>query len=105
LSHEFLVKTALRRREAFNKLEEHLDVIKKTVRKLDPEAEIFIFGSVAENRYNYSSDIDVLIITRVHPGVVHLELWKAGIKDPFEIHVHSPEEFAFYEERTTLIKV
>ena len=84
---------------------EHLDVIKKIVRKPDPEAEIFIFGSVAENRYNYSSDIDVLIITRVYPGVVHLELWKAGIKDPFEIHVHSPEKLAFYKERTTLIRV
>ena len=105
MSHEFLVKTALRRREAFNKLDEHLDVIKKTVRKLDPEAEIFIFGSVAENRYNYSSDIDVLIITKAHPSVVHLELWKAGIKDPFEIHVHSPEKLAFYKERTTLIRV
>lgn len=105
MSHEILVKTAVRRREAFRRLAENLDVIKKTVQKLDPEAEIFIFGSVAENRYNYSSDIDVLIITRIHPATVHLELWKAGIKDPFEIHVHPPEKLAFYEKRAALTKV
>ena len=105
MSHEILVKTALRRREAFKRLAENLDVIKRTVHKLDPEAEIFIFGSVAENRYNYSSDIDVLIITRIHPATVNFELWKAGIKDPFEVHVHPPQKLAFYEKRATFIKV
>jgi len=105
MSHEILVKTALRRREAFKRLAENLDVIKRTVHKLDPEAEIFIFGSVAENRYNYSSDIDVLIITRIHPATVHFELWKAGVKDPFEVHVHPPEKLAFTKKRATLIKV
>jgi predicted nucleotidyltransferase len=103
MSHEILVKTALRRREAFKRLAENLDVIKRAVHKLDPEAEIF--GSVAENRYNYSSDIDVLIITRIHPATVHFELWKAGVKDPFEVHVHPPEKLAFYEKRATFIKV
>ena len=105
MSHEILVKTALKRREAFRNLAEHLKTIKRTVRKLDPKAEIFIFGSVADKNYNYSSDIDILIITRVNPAKVHLKLWKAGIRDPFEIHVHSPEKFAFYKARTTLIKV
>jgi len=105
MSHEILVKTALRRREAFKRLAENLDVIKRTVNKLDPEAEIFIFGSVAENRYNYSSDIDVLIITRIHPATVHFELWKAGVKDPFEAHVRPPEKLAFTKKRATLIKV
>jgi predicted nucleotidyltransferase len=103
MSHEILVKTALRRREAFKRLAENLDVIKKTVHKLDPEAEIF--GSVAGNRYNYSSGIDVLIITRIHPATVHFELWKAGVKDPLEVHLHPPQKLAFYEKRTTLIKV
>jgi predicted nucleotidyltransferase len=99
------VKTALRRREAFRKLAEHLETIKKTIRKLDPNAEIFMFGSVAEKKYNYSSDIDILIITRLHPADVHSGLWKAGIKDPFEIHVQTPEKAAFYKKRTKLVKV
>lgn len=105
MSHDILVKTALKRREAFRNLAEHLETIKKTVRKLDPKAEIFMFGSVAEKNYNYSSDIDILIITRLHPANVHSELWKAGIRDPFEVHVHSPEKAVFYKKRTTLVKV
>jgi hypothetical protein len=105
MSHEILVKTALKRREAFRNLAERLETIKKTVRKLDPKAEIFMFGSVAEKNYNYSSDIDILIITRLHPANVHSELWKVGIKDPFEIHVHTPEKAVFYKKRTKLVKV
>lgn len=51
-----------------------------------------MFGSVVEGRYNYSSDIDVLVVTRVNPANVHLELWKNGVKDPFEVHVQTPEK-------------
>jgi predicted nucleotidyltransferase len=105
MSHEILVKTALRRRKAFRNLAEHLETIKKTVHKLDPKAEIFMFGSVAEKNYNYSSDIDILITTRLHPADIHSELWKAGIRDPFEVHVHSPEKAVFYKKRATLVKV
>jgi predicted nucleotidyltransferase len=60
MSHEILVKAALKRQEVFKNLAEHLETIKRTVHKLDPKAEIFIFGSVAEKNYNYSSDIDIL---------------------------------------------
>ena len=105
MSHKILVETALKRRETFRNLAEHLETIKRTVRKLDPKAEIFLFGSVAKKNYNYSSDIDILIITRLHPAEVHLELWKAGIRDPFEVHVYSPEKAVFYKTRTTLVKV
>ena len=97
MSHELLIKTALKRQEAFKNLAKHLKTIKKTVNELDPEAEAYIFGSVAEKKHNYSSDIDILIITKLHPAKVHAELWKAGIKEPFEIHVHSPEEAAFFK--------
>jgi len=105
MSHKILVKTALKRREVFRKLAEYLEIIKDTVRKLDPKAEVYVFGSVAEENYNYSSDIDVLIITEVSPANVYLKLWKAGIKDPFEVHVHTPEKAIFYKKRTRLVKV
>ena len=105
MSHEILVKTALKRREAFKNLKKHLQTIKEIAHKLDPKAEIFIFGSVVEKRYNYSSDIDILIITRLHPAVIHSELWRAGIKEPFEIHVHPPEEALYYKMRVKLMKV
>jgi hypothetical protein len=30
--------------------------------------------------------------------MIHAELWKAGIKEPFEIHVHPPEKAAFFKK-------
>ena len=105
MSYKILVKTALKRQEAFRNLAERLKTIKKTVHELDPEAEVFMFGSVAKKKYNYSSDIDVLIITRLHPAKIYSELWKAGIRDQFEIHVHPPEKAVFYKRRTNLVKI
>lgn len=105
MTHEIIVKTALKRREAFRNLNKHLKTIKETVTKLDPEAETYLFGSAAEKRHNYSSDIDILVITKTKPAKIHLELWKAGIKEPFEIHVHSPEKAHFYKTRTKLVKI
>jgi predicted nucleotidyltransferase len=103
MSHDVLVKTALKRQEAFHNLSKHLRTIKKTVRKLDQKAEIYLFGSAANKEHNYSSDIDILVITNLHPARIHAELWKAGIKEPFEIHVHSREEAEFFT-RTTKLK-
>jgi hypothetical protein len=105
LSYDILVKTALKRQEAFKNLAKNLRTIKETVHKLDPEAETYVFGSVAEEEHNYSSDIDILIITKMHPSKIHAELWKAGIKEPFEIHVRSPEQATYYKTRTKLVKV
>jgi len=55
MSLDILVKRALMRREAFRKLNERLKTIKDIVHKLDPEAEVFLFGSVAEGKYNYQA--------------------------------------------------
>lgn len=105
MSNELLVKTALRRQEAFKNLAKHLQTIKSTVHKLDPEAEVYMFGSVVTKRHSYSSDIDILVITKLYPAEVYSELWRAGIRDPFEIHARSPEEAAFYRARTKLARV
>ncbi len=50
ISHRILVKRALQKRRVFNSLKEHLDVIKRGVCGLDPDAEVYLFGSVAEGR-------------------------------------------------------
>lgn len=105
MSHEILVKTALKRQEAFRNLSDHLKTVKKTVHKLDPEAEAFLFGSVVEKKHNYSSDIDILVITKLHPAKIHSELWKAGIREPFEVHVHSPEKAIFFKTSAKLVKI
>ena len=98
MSHELLVKTALKRQGIFRNLAKHLKTIKKTVNELDPKAEVYLFGSVAENNYNYSSDIDILVVTDLYPAKIHAELWKAGIGEPFEIHVYSAEKASFFKK-------
>ena len=100
-----IVKTALKRREVFRNLDRHLHTIKETITKLDSHAEAYLFGSVAENRHTYSSDIDVLVVTKAEPAIVHLELWKSGIKEPFEIHVQPPEKTDPYKRRAKLVKI
>jgi hypothetical protein len=65
---------------------------------------MFLFGSVAENTHVISSDIDILIVTDVEPAKVHFELWKAGIKEPFEIHVQPSKKVYFYQ-RAKLVKI
>ncbi|MEM1551224.1 MAG: nucleotidyltransferase domain-containing protein [Candidatus Bathyarchaeia archaeon] len=74
MSTRILVEIALKRREVFRRLPNYLKIIKDTARRLDPEAEVYMFGSVAGKNFNYSSDIDILIITRTQPANVHLEL-------------------------------
>ena len=105
MSLDILVKRALTRREVFGKLWDYLETVKRVVRELDPEAELFLFGSVADGRYNYSSDIDILIATDIHPAKILSELWRAGIKEPFEIHVHPPEKAAIYKNRAKLLRI
>lgn len=105
MSHDVLVKTALKRQEAFNNLPKHLRTIKKTVRGLDPEAKIYLFGSAGSKEHNYSSDIDILVVTNLHPARIHADLWKAGIKEPFEIHVHTREEAEFFTKATKLTQI
>ena len=103
--HDVLVERALKRREVFRRLQEHLETVKRVVYRLDPKAEVFLFGSVAEGRYNYSSDIDILVVTDTPPAKVLSELWKAGIKEPFEVHVHLPEKAALYKDRAKLLRI
>ncbi len=71
---------------------------------MDPSAEVFLFGSVAEGRHTYSSDIDVLVVTNLEPARVHFELWEAGIREPFEIHVQPKEMVPLYRRRARLVK-
>jgi len=105
MSSEVLLKRALERREVFRNLEKHIQTIKEIVSKIDPKAEVYIFGSAANNKHTYSSDIDTLIITVAQPARVHVELWKAGIKEPFEIHVQPPERADLYRRRAKLVKM
>lgn len=100
-----MIEEALRRRGVFERLPELLQVIKRAVLELDPMAEVYLFGSVAEGRHTYSSDIDVLIITDRRAEEVLPRLWEMGVEDPFEIHVRPRSMLNRYTRRGRLIKV
>ncbi|MEM3831713.1 MAG: nucleotidyltransferase domain-containing protein [Sulfolobales archaeon] len=102
---EFLIREAKRRAEIFSNLDKYLRKIAEIVASLDPDAEVYLFGSVAENKHLLSSDIDVLVATRISPGEVLARLWREEIKDLFEIHVITSDMLDIYKKRTKLIKI
>jgi predicted nucleotidyltransferase len=95
----------LRRKKVFAELDKWLQVIKEKMLEIDPCAEVYLFGSVAEGRYTYSSDIDVLIVTDKSVEEVLPRLWEAGVSDPFEIHVRSRSMLEQYRRRGKLIRI
>ncbi|MFB6491352.1 MAG: nucleotidyltransferase domain-containing protein [Thermoproteus sp. AZ2] len=102
---ELSLRLAKRRAEAHKNIEKYLRKIAEAAKRLDKDAEVYLFGSVAEGKSLPSSDIDVLIITRRKPGEVLAALWEEGIGDPFEIHVATPEELEIYNRRAKLVKI
>lgn len=72
---------------------------------MDPEAEVYLFGSVAEEKHTYSSDIDVLVITERRAEEVLPRLWEIGVEDPFEVHVRPRSMLDLYMARGRLIKI
>jgi len=100
-----LINEAKRRREIFERLYEYLKKIVETVRKIDSNAELYLFGSVAEGKHLISSDIDILVVSDLHPGRIIAELWSNGVDDPFEIHVITRDMLETYKKRAKLIKL
>ena len=106
MSHKLLIKEALRRQQIFKNLDKYLAIIKTTVKQFDKNAEIYLFGSVAEGKHLYSSDIDILIVTNLKPAFIMDKLWEKNIKNPpFEIHVCTPTELPLYKSRANLVKI
>jgi len=103
--YDYLVAEALERRKIFQNLNIYLKKLKELVLEVDPHAEIYLFGSVAENRYNYSSDIDILVVSEVD----RLKLLKAlAVEDftkVFQIHVRRPKETDWYKRMTRLVRI
>jgi len=105
LSERLLIEEAKRRAEIFRNLPKYLRVILNTVRSIDENAEVYLFGSVAEGRYVLSSDIDILVVTGRSPGEVLAALWEKGIKEPFEIHVINKDMLKIYARKAKLIRI
>ena len=97
-----LVEMAHQRQEAFNNLPKYLRTIKNVARRLDPKAKTYLFGSARTDEHNYSSDIDILLITKISPAMVYSEMWKAGITEPFELHVYSSKKAIFFKSEANI---
>jgi len=91
-------------REYFDNFMEYAERIKEIAERILGEAEVLVFGSVADGRATMASDIDVLIISKNAPKkisekskVIGEILKEIGVFSPFEIHLVTPEEFKWYE--------
>lgn len=96
MSNNILVREARRRREIFQNLQHHLQKIKEAVKQLDNEARLYLFGSAARGDHIYASDVDILIVTKLHPAHVIADLRKLGFDEPFEFHVAWGERAEMY---------
>ena len=77
--------------------------VAKAVKKLYPEAEVYLIGGVAENRITINSDIDIAIVfksdlSRDDRINILTHIWEAidntiPMYYPLEIHIFSTNEF------------
>jgi len=95
---ELLIREAARREGAFRNLPKLLKKMKQVLSEADRESRIFLFGSVAKNEHVLTSDIDILILTKLKPSEVIAKLRKEGFDEPFEFHVMDENRFKFYNE-------
>ncbi|MGB9717752.1 MAG: nucleotidyltransferase domain-containing protein [Thermoproteota archaeon] len=95
---EFLIREAGRREEVFKNLPKLLKSIKEKMSEADRGSRVFLFGSVARDEHVLTSDIDVLILTKLKPCEVIAKLRKEGFDEPFEFHVTDEKMFSFYSK-------
>lgn len=84
-------------------LEKWRDVAKRVkdiVVAIDPEARVYVFGSVVKGKYTAASDIDILVVTS--KTSLKYEIATRVYREvdaPVELHVVSPREFeAWYKK-------
>jgi len=96
------------RKNYFKNWKKYAKQIKEKAEKIlnDKNLKVFVFGSVAEGKYNIgTSDIDIAIVSNKIPK--GLERWKLlselkedmDLANPFEIHLLTPELWKNWYER------
>ena len=103
--YDYLVAEALERRKILQNLDAYLKRLKELVLKVDPKAELYVFGSVAEGKYNYSSDVDVLVVSEANRLEVLEALAKEDFTKVFDVHVRRPKDVSWYKRMTRLVKI
>jgi len=92
-----------KRKKYFDELDGYLSVIKSRVKKLIPDCEVYLFGSVVEKKVHPLSDIDVAIVSDNIPkkpkeiAELKLKILEGFEFSPFELHLLSRSEWDFYK--------
>ncbi|MEZ0319678.1 MAG: nucleotidyltransferase domain-containing protein [Pyrobaculum sp.] len=100
MSRDVLILGWERRRRVLERLWEVLVELKKAVLELDPDAEVYLFGSAARGSMRPDSDVDVLVVSDLYGGdlrkigelLVYVEKRVGGV-GVLEIHVATRELF------------
>ena len=93
-------KYELRVLEYLRNYREVAERVRDIVRGVDPEAKVYVFGSVVEGRYTALSDIDILIITsNIDKKYEIMVKVYSSIEAPVELHITTEELFKRWYKR------
>jgi predicted nucleotidyltransferase len=96
------------REKYFKDYKSYAKILKETAKKVlkDEKVKVLVFGSVVENDFTLSSDIDVLVISDKSPrkgikrGKVLSKLYSSiGESHPFEIHLVTRKDWERWYKR------
>ncbi len=97
---DVLIETQKIKKQYFKNWQSYCQKIKKNAKEILGEVEVFVFGSVAKNEWEPSSDIDILIVSKALPkdfekrAQIRTKIKsQIGPFSPFQIHLASSEEF------------
>lgn len=85
-------------------LRNYREVAKKVgsiVERFDPEARVYVFGSVVRGNYTAASDIDILVVTTKINLKYELmvAVYREFIDAPIELHVATPDLYDKWYKR------
>lgn len=112
MPRDVFVEYWLRRREVLSNLSIYLAKIKEAVLELDPQAEVYLFGSFAKGTARPDSDVDILVVSdkygsslgKIAELLVHVEK-RLGFAGVFEIHVATRELYETWYKRFIDVKI
>lgn len=100
-----IFEVGFEKRKMVEKWREYVSKIAKACKEILGECEIYVFGSVAENKWTGGSDVDILIISNNTPSTSKEkakiiatieEKTNLPITHPFEIHLVTRKEAEWY---------
>ncbi len=75
--------------------------VKEIVGRIDPDAKVYVFGSVVRERYTAFSDIDILVVTEKISLKYDMmvAVYKELLDAPIQLHVATPEAYERWYKR------